>query len=212
LIHHSPSQNPSSGGERNACNPLTSLTQTRLVDTKLFSPVGSHSRGAYGDERLQCFCFSESRADSSEQNLELGNVIGQNLAHNLASKGRLQSGVNVMHSSQKQDNCFSNNKRCTCVGFLEAMASANDPCLPPHVSVRGGKPRLWTEAEKVLESGEGVPISCSLTALRVMVGATKHIHIGARKLCGFWACTVPIPDRGLLHTIRDGRSISHRES
>jgi hypothetical protein len=141
-------------------------------------------------------------------------VIGQNLAHNLASKGRLQSGVNVMHSSQKQDNCFSNNKRCTCVGFLEAMASANDPCLPPpHVSVRGGKPRLWAEAEKVLESGEGLRISCSLAALRVMVGATKHVQIGARKLCGFWACTVPIPDRGLLHTyvVADPYHIVSRE-
>lgn len=131
--------------------PFTSLQQTRLVDTKLFRPVGPHSRGANGGERLQCVCFSESRADGSEQNLELGECDRTNLAHNLASKGRLQSGVNVMHSSQKQDNCFSNNKRCTCVGFLEAMTSANDTRLtPPHISVRGGKPRLWTEAEKVL--------------------------------------------------------------
>jgi hypothetical protein len=193
--------------------PLTSLTQTRLVDTKLFSPVGSHSRGAYGDERLQCFCFSESRADGSEQNLELGNVIGQNLAHNLASKGRLQSGVNVMHSSQKQDNCFSNNKRCTCVGFLEAMASANDPCLPPpHVSVRGGKVApldrgrestgVWRRTSDLLLPS----LPCESWS------APRNTFISVHVNCA-GSGRVPIPDRGLLHTIiGGGRSRSHRES
>jgi hypothetical protein len=166
LIHHSPSQNPSSGGERNACNPLdipyaNTMSGHKTVLTRRISLSRCLRRRA---SAVLLFFRIEGRRQQAKPGT--GERDRTKPGPQRSSKGRLQSGVNVMHSSQKQDNCFSNNKRCTCVGFLEAMASANDPCLPPpHVSVRGGKPRLWTEAEKVLESGEGPPISCSLPCL-----------------------------------------------